>query len=489
MKTNSPFSKCGERANISTHDDVIVQDEGIEDVNEEKVVEVVTTAKMIIVTVVDVAHVTTAIADIPVSAAKTIVTTAPTITAESTKTNVENRIAIEKAKQVEEVNLAWDDVQAKIKVDYQLAQRLQAEEQEQLTDAKKAKLFMEFLEKRRKFFAAKRAEEKRNKPPTKAQQRSLMCTYLKNMDGWKTRALKNKSFAEIQELFDKAMKRINTFVDFKNELNVEDDKESNELKKCLEIIPDNGDEVTINATPLSYKSPTIVDYKIYKEGKKNYFQIFKADGYSSNNYVRKFLRALHPKWRAKVMAIKESKDLTSLSLDEPIKNLKVHETIIKKDYEIVKAKGERKSLDLKAKKESSDEECLISGNKDEEYAMAVRDFNKFFKRRECPKPPKDKNQRAFVGGSWSVSGEEDDEKDKDDTCLVAQASNEVKNKQEPDKIEAKPDQIKKKREAWQSPEKSRAISVKKARKMRKYKSKGPKVQNPRSYMERRKERG
>ncbi|GJV01494.1 hypothetical protein Tco_1335063 [Tanacetum coccineum] len=71
----------------------------------------------------------------------------------------------------------------------------------------------------------------------------------------------------------------------------------------------------------------------------------------------------------------------SLSLDELIGNLKVHEMIIKKDSEIVKAKGERRSLALKAKKESSDEECLTSGSKDEEYAMAVRDFKKFFKRR------------------------------------------------------------------------------------------------------------
>ncbi|GJR76568.1 hypothetical protein Tco_0088933 [Tanacetum coccineum] len=68
------------------------------------------------------------------------------------------------------------------------------------------------------------------------------------------------------------------------------------------------------------------------------------EGYSSKNYVRKFLRALHPKWRAKVTAIEESKDLTSLSLDELIGNLKVHEMIIKKDSEIVKAKVERKSL-------------------------------------------------------------------------------------------------------------------------------------------------
>ncbi|GKB11879.1 retrovirus-related pol polyprotein from transposon TNT 1-94 [Tanacetum coccineum] len=149
------------------------------------------------------------------------------------------------------------------------------------------------------------------------------------------------------------------------------------------------------------------------------------EGYSSKNYVRKFLRALHPKWRAKVTAIEESKDLTSLSLDELIRNLKVHEMIVKKDYEIVKARGERKSLALKAKKESSDEECLTFKSKDEEYVMAVRDFKKFFKRRECPKPPNDKNQRAFVGGSWSDSSEEDDENSKDEMCLVAQASNEI----------------------------------------------------------------
>ncbi|GJY94727.1 hypothetical protein Tco_0511088 [Tanacetum coccineum] len=68
-------------------------------------------------------------------------------------------------------------------------------------------------------------------------------------------------------------------------------------------------------------------------------------------------RALHPKWRAKVAAIEESKDLTSLSLDKLIRNLKVYKMIIKKDSEIVKAKVERKSLASKAKKESSDEEC------------------------------------------------------------------------------------------------------------------------------------
>ncbi|GKA59304.1 hypothetical protein Tco_0758617, partial [Tanacetum coccineum] len=132
------------------------------------------------------------------------------------------------------------------------------------------------------------------------------------------------------------------------------------------------------------------------------------EGYSSKNYVRKFLRALHPKWRAKVTAIEESKDLTSLSLDELIENLKVHEMIIRK----------------------------IMKYEDEEYAMAVRDFKKFFKRRgrfvrqpwNDKRPFKETEMTRTVkvkGSSWSNSGEEDDEKIKDETCLIAQASNEV----------------------------------------------------------------
>ncbi|GJR99005.1 uncharacterized mitochondrial protein-like protein [Tanacetum coccineum] len=83
----------------------------------------------------------------------------------------EERLAREKAKKEKEANIAlieeWDDIQAKIDVDHQLAKRSQAQEQEELSDAEKATLFQQLLEKRRKHFAAKRAEERRNKPPTK----------------------------------------------------------------------------------------------------------------------------------------------------------------------------------------------------------------------------------------------------------------------------------------------------------------------------------
>ncbi|GJZ73121.1 hypothetical protein Tco_0637267 [Tanacetum coccineum] len=225
----------------------------------------------------------------------------------------EERIAREK----EEANAAliaqWNDIQDKVETDYELAQRLQAEEQEELRIEKKSKLFQQLLEKRRKHFAAKRTEEKRNRRPIKAQQRSIMYTYLKNMVGWKPKDLKTKSFANVQELFDKAMKRVNTFVDMDTELvggsevreegsetreessskragdeleqepskkqKMEDDKETTELQSMMEVIPDE-EEVAVDAIPLATKPLSIVDWKIIKEGKIGYYQIIRADGNS-----------------------------------------------------------------------------------------------------------------------------------------------------------------------------------------------------------------
>ncbi|GJX55643.1 hypothetical protein Tco_0285540 [Tanacetum coccineum] len=86
----------------------------------------------------------------------------------------------ERDQKEQEANVAlieeWNDIQAKIEVDQLLAERLQAREQEELTVEEMAKLFQQLLEKTRKFFAAKR------------------------------------------ELFEKEMKRVNTFIDMDTEL-------------------------------------------------------------------------------------------------------------------------------------------------------------------------------------------------------------------------------------------------------------------------------
>nr|GEX04866.1 transposase, Ptta/En/Spm, transposase, Tnp1/En/Spm-like protein [Tanacetum cinerariifolium] len=82
--------------------------------------------------------------------------------------------------------------------------------------------------------------------------------------------------------------------------------------------------------------------------------------------------ALHLKWRVKVTTIDESKNLTTLPLDELIGNLKVYEEVIKKDLKTVKGKKEQSiSLALKVKKKVSDEDSSSSDSEDEDYAMSV----------------------------------------------------------------------------------------------------------------------
>nr|GEW11766.1 UBN2 domain-containing protein [Tanacetum cinerariifolium] len=70
--------------------------------------------------------------------------------------------------------------------------------------------------------------------------------------------------------------------------------------------------------------------------------------------------------------IEETKDLSSLALDELIGNLKVHELVMGKDFEIYKGKKEKvKSIALRAKKEYSDDETSTSKSDDEEYVVVT----------------------------------------------------------------------------------------------------------------------
>ncbi|GKD40741.1 hypothetical protein Tco_1260948 [Tanacetum coccineum] len=140
----------------------------------------------------------------------------------------------------------------------------------------------------------------RRKPPIKAQKRNKMSTYLKNMAGYKHSQLKSKSYDEIQKLFDKEMRRANTFGDMNSEVvkgsktrtkesskragdelesdkskkqkiyehveaKKDDDPEEEEMKKHMKIVHDE-EKIAIDAIPLATKPPMIVEYKIVKEG-------------------------------------------------------------------------------------------------------------------------------------------------------------------------------------------------------------------------------
>ncbi|GJS12999.1 hypothetical protein Tco_0407471 [Tanacetum coccineum] len=117
--------------------------------------------------------------------------------------------------------------------DFKLAQRLQTEEQREITIEERSRLFVKLMKKRKKHFAMLRAEEKRRKPPTKAKKRNLMSTYLKNMGGYKHNQLKSKSYEEIQNLFDNKMRRVNTFIPIDSKV-VKSKKETEESSKGIE---------------------------------------------------------------------------------------------------------------------------------------------------------------------------------------------------------------------------------------------------------------
>nr|GEV66622.1 hypothetical protein [Tanacetum cinerariifolium] len=190
----------------------------------------------------------------------------------------EQRLAREKAEKEQEANIPLietrDDVQAKIDADYQLAKRLQAEEQQELTNEEKATVntFEDF----RTELVQGQEKEKR----------------------------------EGEELIQNR----------ENKQKVEDDKETAELKQLMEIFPYK-EEVAIDAIPLDIKSPKVVDCKIYKEGKKSYYQIIRVNGKTKmymvfskilKSFVREDLEDLYKLMTAKFKSTRPVKDLDLL---------------------------------------------------------------------------------------------------------------------------------------------------------------------------------
>ncbi|GJV31647.1 hypothetical protein Tco_1392047 [Tanacetum coccineum] len=136
-----------------------------------------------------------------------------------------------------------------MEADFELAQRLQTKEQGEITIEERSRLFVELMNKRKKHFAMLRAEEKRRKPPTKAQNRNLMSTYLKNIEN-ELKSDKSKKAESSEEKAKGSRKKI-----------LDDEAE---LKKHLVIVKD--DDIAIDAIPLATKPPVIVEYKLLKEG-------------------------------------------------------------------------------------------------------------------------------------------------------------------------------------------------------------------------------
>ncbi|GJT28257.1 hypothetical protein Tco_0908532 [Tanacetum coccineum] len=178
-------------------------------------------------------------------------------------------------KKEEEANIAliksWDNIQAMMKANFELAQRLQAEEQGEITIEERSRLFVELINRRKKHFARLRGEEIRRKPPTKAQKKVVKGSEIRTKESSK------RAGDELES--DKLKKQK---IDEHVEAEKDDDPKEEDMKKHMEIVQDE-EEITIDAIPLATKPPMIVEYKIVKEGQKGFYHLIRADG-SSKRY-------------------------------------------------------------------------------------------------------------------------------------------------------------------------------------------------------------
>nr|GEU80488.1 putative ribonuclease H-like domain-containing protein [Tanacetum cinerariifolium] len=175
----------------------------------------------------------------------------------------------------------FNEIQARIDVDHELAARLTYEEQEQFTIEERAKLLAEFFERRKKQLAAERSEAIRNKPPTRTQVKNRMITYLKHIEPRWIDDFKHMD-DDSQQQVESSKKRQREVSDKesskKQKLEENNDAKKEELRVILDIVP--SDDIAINVESLATKYP-IVDWKTYilTENMMHY-QIIRADGSS-----------------------------------------------------------------------------------------------------------------------------------------------------------------------------------------------------------------
>nr|GEX75322.1 hypothetical protein [Tanacetum cinerariifolium] len=160
--------------------------------------------------------------------------------------------------------------------------------------------------------AMKRYQALKRKPQTKAQAKKNMMIYLRNVVGFKMdyffkrmtydyiRPIFEKKFnsnvaflqntkEQMDEEDSKALKRLSESQEDKAAKKQKLDEEVTELKRHLQIVPNDDDDVYTEATPLARKV-SVVDYEIYTENNKPYYKIIRADG--SPQLFLSFLRLL-----------------------------------------------------------------------------------------------------------------------------------------------------------------------------------------------------
>nr|GEU92906.1 probable RNA 3'-terminal phosphate cyclase-like protein [Tanacetum cinerariifolium] len=293
----------------------------------EEMVEVITTAKIIVDEVSTAGGELNAANEEPVSTAPTNITTAQPNKAIKTTVDI---TTTPKAKgivfhDIEESTTRKASSKSQIAIDEEVARRIEAEWNADMQDNIDWNQVVEQVQSRQSD-AIRKYQAFKIKPVSVAQDRKNMMIYLKNMARFKMEFFKGMSYEEIRPLFEEEYNKVQTLFKKGTEMDaerikaprkrtrkekveidqtakkqkgdelkkdnaekqtLEEQQEAEELKKNLEIVPDDEDDVFVNVAPLSSKPPTIMDNKIYKEGKKKHFQIIRANEkmYPLTNYT------------------------------------------------------------------------------------------------------------------------------------------------------------------------------------------------------------
>ncbi|GKB05927.1 hypothetical protein Tco_0834122 [Tanacetum coccineum] len=258
------------KKDVSTVDPVITAGEVVSTANV-----VVSTAEVTTnsatTTIVDEFTLAQTLIEIKSAKPKVVTTTATTTTTAVTRPKAREVVVQEPKERLarqkeEDANIVkWDNVQAMIDADYELAARLQAQEQKELTIKEGSKMFVELMDKRKKHFMLFDKEMKRVN--------TFVDMDTELVKGSETRT-EGSSKRAGEELESKNLKKQK--LDENVEAEVDDDQEEAKMKKHMEIVPD--DEVAIDVIPLATKPPITIDWKIIKKGNMGYFQIIIADG-------------------------------------------------------------------------------------------------------------------------------------------------------------------------------------------------------------------
>ncbi|GKA86563.1 hypothetical protein Tco_0808274, partial [Tanacetum coccineum] len=171
--------------------------------------------------------------------------------------------------------------------------RLQADEREKYTEAEQARMLADLINQRKRYFVAQRAKERRNKPPTQAQQRTYISNYIKNMGGYTLQHLRGYSFDEIKTLFETTMRKVNTFILIESEVDravpelaarsSKRPQKKNLIKKVLRGKGLKG--MNVEALQTKY---TIIDWEIYIEGTRKYWKIIIVGNHTKVELKRLF---------------------------------------------------------------------------------------------------------------------------------------------------------------------------------------------------------